>query len=439
MATVGEEDSMFGRASRLRRLLLGSLALLAASGLAQPSFAEGPLAGGKSIRLLFVADPFAQIMQQHLAEFEKMSGGKIELEVVGYPETRNKTLLNSQNTESAYDVVSIDGVWMGEYAEDGVLMDLTDMVKGSGIDVNDFVPSIWEMGQVDGKQISVPVQPHPEMLEYRKDLFARDGIPEPKTWEDIIAAAKHFHGKDGMSGICWNGARGSALGQTVFHFVWAAGVKPISDDGRPQLDDPKAMDAANYLMDLMKYSPPGILNMAWDERSRAYAKGECAMLYEWAGRAYIWELDESSPARGNTAYVGAPAKKGVEPATSVGAWFLGIPANLPKDRVDLALKFIAWMVSPEMLKFSARNRNGTMPSYSVMRDPELIKMYPAFPIVDKLGQEGKLQPIRPPIPEFQQLSDVFGTIFHDMISGKLTPEQAVPKAQAEAMRVMGKS
>ena len=289
---------------RLRRLLLGTFALCAAGIAAGPSLAAGPLEGGKTIKLLFVGDPFAQVMQKQIAEFEKMAGGKIELEVVGYPETRNKTLLNSQNSESAYDIVSIDGVWMGEYAADEILLDVTDMVPGSKIDLKEFVPSIWEMGQVAGRQISVPVQPHPEMLEYRKDLFDRDGIPEPKTWDDVLAAAKHFHGKDGMSGICWNGARGSALGQTFFHFIWAAGVKPLDKDGRPQLDDPKAMDAANYLLELMKYSPPGILNMAWDERARAYAKGECAIIYEWAGRGWIWELDESSPARGTTAYIG---------------------------------------------------------------------------------------------------------------------------------------
>jgi multiple sugar transport system substrate-binding protein len=423
----------------LRNLACATVAVAAASFAAQPSSAAGPLDGGKSIKLLFVGDPFAQVMQKHIDEFSKMAGGKIELEMVGYPETRNKTLLNSQNSESAYDIVSVDGVWMGEYAADSILLDLTDMVPKSKIDVKDFVPSIWQMGQVDAKQIAIPVQPHPEMLIYRKDLFAKDNIPEPKTWEDVIADAKHFNGKDGMSGICWNGARGSALGQTVFHFIAAVGVKAIGKDGRPQLDDPRVKDVATYLLDLMKYSPPGILNMAWDERARAYAKGECAMLYEWAGRGYIWELDQSSPARGNSAYVGAPAKAGVEPVTSVGAWFLAIPSNISEKRKQVAWDFIQWMVSPEMLKYSARNGNGTMPSYSVMRDPDLIKMYPAYPIVDKLGQEGKLQPIRPPIPEFQQLSDVFGTIFHDMISGKIKPDDAVAKAQAEAVKVMAKS
>jgi multiple sugar transport system substrate-binding protein len=319
------------------------------------------------------------------------------------------------------------------------VLDVTDLVPGSTINVKDFVPSIWQMGQANGRQIAIPVQPHPELLIYRKDLFDRDKIPEPKNWDDVLAAAKHFHGKDGMSGICWNGARGSALGQTMFHFIAGVGVKPLDKDGRPQLDNPKVMDAAKYMVELMKYSPPGILNMAWDERARAYAKGECAMLYEWAGRGYIWELDETSPARGNSAYIGAPAEKGVDAVTSVGAWFLAMPSNISEDRKKLAWNFIQWMVSPDVLKFSAKNGNGTMPTYTVMRDPELIKMYPAFPIVDKLGQDGKLQPIRPPIPEFQQLSDVFGTIFHDMISGKITPEVAVPKAQAEAMKVMGKS
>jgi ABC-type glycerol-3-phosphate transport system substrate-binding protein len=90
-----------------------------------------------------------------------------------------------------------------------------------------------------------------------------------------------------------------------------------------------------------------------------------------------------------------------------------------------------------MLKFSALNGNGTMPSYSVMRDPELVAMYPAFPVVDKLGQDGTLQAwMRPAVPEFQQLSDLFGTVFHDMLAGKIAPADAIAKAQADADQMM---
>jgi multiple sugar transport system substrate-binding protein len=177
--------------------------------------------------------------------------------------------------------------------------------------------------------------------------------------------------------------------------------------------------------------------MAWDERARTYAEGKCAVLYEWAGRAYIHELDETSAARGNTVYIGAPAKEGVQAVTPTGGWFLGIPSNIAEDRKELAWEFIQWMTSPEMLKFSALNGNGTMPSYSVMRDPELVAMYPAFPVVDQLGQDGTLQAwMRPAVPEFQQLSDLFGTVFHDMLAGKIAPADAIAKAQADADQMM---
>ena len=431
-------DGFRGKVRRTAALAFASVLGWAALGGLTSALADGPLSGGQNIRLLFVGDPFAQIMQKELPAFEKLADGKIQLDVVGYAETHNKTLLNSQQSVSAYDVVSIDAVWMGEYASDGVLTDLTSMIPGSEVNVADFVPSVWKMGQSDGRQYGIPIQPHPEILVYRKDLFGRDGIAAPKTWDDVIKAAAHFNGKDGMAGICWNAARGAALGQTVFHLFGDAGIHPLGTDNKtPQVNDPRFKDATKYLMELMKYSPPGILNMAWDERVRTYAQGGCAMTYIWAGRAAIFEGDPKSPARGNTGYVGAPTDGDAKPVSPIGGWFLGIPSNEAKDRVKLAWNFIQWMTSADMLKFSAAHGNGTMPSYSVMRDPELIKMYPAYPIIDKLGADGDLQGwMRPPVPQFEELSELFGTVFHDMISGKITPDEAIAKAQAGAVKDM---
>jgi ABC-type glycerol-3-phosphate transport system substrate-binding protein len=44
--------------------------------------------------------------------------------------------------------------------------------------------------------------------------------------------------------------------------------------------------------------------------------------------------------------------------------------------------------------------------------------------------------MRPPVPQFEELSELFGTVFHDMISGKIAPDEAIAKAQAGAVKDM---
>jgi multiple sugar transport system substrate-binding protein len=43
---------------------------------------------------------------------------------------------------------------------------------------------------------------------------------------------------------------------------------------RPMIDTEAGMAAAEYLMELLQYSPPDILSMSWYERVRPYAAGK---------------------------------------------------------------------------------------------------------------------------------------------------------------------
>jgi len=67
----------------------------------------------------------------------------------------------------------------------------------------------------------------------------------------------------------------------------------------------------------------------------------------------------------------------------------------------------------------------------------LIKLYPAFEAVDKMATEGLLQMgMRPQIPEWPVLADTYGTVFHEMLAGSLTAEEAVKKMQETMLQVM---
>ena len=129
----------------------------------------------------------------------------------------------------------------------------------------------------------------------RRDLLNEFGLDAPRTVENTLEVAKTFHNRArNMSGIAWNAARGTPLGHS-FLFNMAAFGQPALNlrktengfDGenvegekyRPMFVTEAAYETAEYLRELMRYSPSNRLRMSWYERARAYT--ECAV-----GRAY---------------------------------------------------------------------------------------------------------------------------------------------------------
>ncbi|MGR3496066.1 extracellular solute-binding protein [Citreimonas sp.] len=123
----------------------------------------------------------------------------------------------------------------------------------------------------------MPAQTTPELLFYRRDLFARAGLELPTSTEAMLDAARRLNDpRRGMHGIAWNAARGTALGHTV--------LMTMADFGQPVLDLPRiaggfdtdalatggyratidtetGLQAAEFLLELMQYSPPDIFSM----------------------------------------------------------------------------------------------------------------------------------------------------------------------------------
>jgi multiple sugar transport system substrate-binding protein len=326
------------------------------------------------------------------------------------------------------------------------LVDLAPLIKESGMDGSDFQEAAWLGTQFDGKQFGIPMQPHSEILAYRKDLFEEAGIAPPTNTDELLAAAKKLHNsKPGLSGICWNGARGTPLGQTFIFSMADFGQAPIDlkkvDGGfdisdikpanmKPMIDSPAGHSAANFIKSLMEVSPPGILDMAWDERNRVFNQGNCAMLYVWSALTATWDLDPNSPIHGKVGYLPKPPGPGNKPASSLGGWFLSIPSNIDKDRIPLAWKAIQWMTSKDLLTELTKNGDCVAPRHSIAADPEVTARCPAILAMDEFSKQGVFNGWeRPPISELQQIVDTVGTELHRMTSGQITPDDAVANAQ----------
>lgn len=405
------------------------------------------LAGG--VRVLVHGDPTFMVMDALKRQFEQALGAPIHQRAFSIDRLHEEVLRNAERKTSRYDIIAVDLPWIGELVRKGILMPLDDALDLDRVDPADFHTAGWKATHWGGRPYGVPAQTTPELLFYRKDLFAEAGLEPPATTDDLLKAARKLHDPaQGRYGIAWNAARGTALGHT-FLMTLADFGQPILDlpkaaggydtdrldktAYRPRIDTEAGLTAAEYLMALLDYSPPYILSMSWYERVRPYAAGHIAMAYGYTLLAPYFELDQSSPACGNTGYAPHPSGPGGSPIAPVGGYAMGIPANIAPERLSDAANALIMFTSPEAQKLYIQNGSRTNPRYSVSADPEVRRSSPIFEAVDGMSWRDELQfwP-RPPVPEISDIIRICGEELHDMLRGLVSPKEALRKAQRRA-------
>ncbi len=408
-----------------------------------------PLTLPGGVRILVHGDPTFMVMDALKRHFEQVVGTAIHQRAFSIDRLREEALKNAQRKASRYDIIAVDLPWIGEFVESGVLRPLDEVMDIERLDPADFHTAGWRAAHWGGRPYGVPSQTTPELFFYRRDLFAEAGLEPPRTTGAVLKAAEALHEpRHGRYGIAWNAARGTALGHTVIMTLADFG-QPVFDmpeiaggfdadhlaqgTPRPTIDTAKGREAAEYLMALLRFSPPDILSMAWYERVRPYAAGSVAMAYGYTLLAPYFELDPTSPAWNQTGYLPHPAGPGGAPIAPVGGYVLGIPANLPAERVPDAVEALIAFTSPAAQKLYVENGSRTAPRYSVGSDPEVRRLSTIFEAVDAMSWRDELQfwP-RPPVPEISDVIAICGEEFHDMLRGIVTPREALRQAQARA-------
>lgn len=408
-----------------------------------------PLKVQGGIRVLVHGDPTFMVMENLKRQFEQVIGTEISQRAFSIDRLREEALRNAGRDTSRYDIIAVDLPWIGEFAARDVLMPLDQVMDLARLDPADFHTAGWKAAHWGGRAYGVPAQTTPELLFYRRDLFAEAGLEPPATTDALLQAARALHQPQrGRYGIAWNAARGTALGHTVLmtlgdfgqpildlpEIAGGFGTDHLAQGGyRVTIDTEAGREAAEFLLALLRYSPPDILSMSWYERVRPYAAGTVAMAYGYTLLAPYFELDEASPAHGQTGYLPHPAGRGAQQVAPVGGYVMGIPANLAPERVPAAVEALCVFTSPEAQKLFVQNGSRTNPRYSVGADPDVRTASAIFEAVDGMSWRDELQfwP-RPPVPEICDIIRICGEEFHDMLRGITAPREALRNAQKRA-------
>ena len=173
------------------RLTMLSLGALFAVGAAGPAVTQTRY-DGVTLSLASQNDQFAAVLAAVAPEFEQLTGAKVNVDILSYPELLTKITSDYVGHTKGYDIATVDIVWSGQFAEAGYTVDLADWIKrdAAEIKVDDIYPSLMaSLGGYRGKQIAFPFAGYANVLAYRKNLYEAASMKPPATMEEFVADA----------------------------------------------------------------------------------------------------------------------------------------------------------------------------------------------------------------------------------------------------------
>ena len=149
-----------------------------------------------------------------------------------------------QSGQGAPDVAQVEFQFINSFTlGDGSLLDLTPYAPAA---LKDNYPDwVWSQVNTNGGLCGIPQDTGPMGLLYREDLLSAAGIEAPKTYDDFAAAAATYHSKNPKSYLV--NVAPNQPGQ-IIAYLWQAGVRPFSFDGKQTVNVDLASDQAKTVV-----------------------------------------------------------------------------------------------------------------------------------------------------------------------------------------------
>lgn len=422
--------------STARRL---GAALLLSTGLAGAAFAADKPLDGVTLTIASQNDQFAAVIAKLAPQFEEKTGATVKVDILDYGSLLTKTQADFVGHTKSYDLVTMDIVWAGQYADNGYSVDLTDWIKrdAAELQLDDIYPATLKyIGQYNGKQVAFPFAGYAAVMAYRKDLLDAAGVKVPETAEDFVAAAiKLTDPSKKIYGFVANGQKGAAVAQDWLQYNAQLGGSVLNAEGKPALNSDANVASLKVYKELFdKAAPPGAVDYDWGGREESFRQGLVAMMETWSVGAPGYYDPSMSKIVDSVAITYTPVGKGLPAKFGFGGWGLAINNDIDEKKKEASWEFIKWLVSPPVHKEMNMLGAGSYIRKSTLADPELNAKYPFLPIIAK-SFENADGDYRPRIPQYPEIQDLLGTAVNAVLVGGADPKAALDEAQKQAEKL----
>ena len=228
-----------------------------------------------------------------IADIKKKTG----IDVVQSRATANnyiEKVLTEAAAGMAPDVMFVEAGNFKAFAEKGLLVDLTELMKNDNdkdFNIKDYYPEIVDRFTIDGKIYVIPRDIAPIcVIYYNKKLFDEAGVPYPKddwTWDEFLKTAQKLTKRDASGRMEQFGFLDE---WTIWDaWVYSNGGSIVDDVKKPTkcvLDSKEAIEGVRFRADLSgKYGvapSPSLIattSMGIQGTASVFMSGKAAMFY----------------------------------------------------------------------------------------------------------------------------------------------------------------
>lgn len=365
-------------------------------------------------------------------------GVKVEIETGGATSELQRqylsTVLNAK--DSAIDLFLIDIVNPAQYASKGWIEPLDKYVGGPAVLRNDYLPVYQNANVIGGKIYAMPSQGDAMFMYYRKDLLTKHGVAEPKTWDELAAAAKKIMAAENTPNLQGLSIQGAPIEGAVCTFLlpyWGQGKQFNDAAGKLTLDKAAAVKGLQNWLAMVDQGviKKNVAEVTTPVTVNEFKAGQAVFAINWGFAFDRFKDDADSKVKGNVGVMPLPAMTGGKSATCMGGWQWAM--NAYGKNKDAAGKLIQFLSSKEASAFIAREGSILPVFQSVYSDPAVNKAVPwfkdALPVV--LGAQS-----RPMVEDYGQVSDIIRTTTSAILARTKTPEAGVDEIAARVGRLM---
>ncbi|NRP74976.1 Maltose-binding periplasmic protein [Ensifer psoraleae] len=378
-------------------------------------------------------------MKQMVADFNEAHKGKIKIDATtlewGTP--FYSKVQTSAAVGEAPDIMTYHASRIPLAVKQGILQEITAADwKTMGLGQSDYAPATWEAVSIDGKQYAVPLDTHPIVLYYNKDLLKKAGVlgddGKPKgmdSRENFTATLKALKAAGVKFPLGSVTADGNFMFRTIYSFMGQQDGELMTDGEFLAGDSAKKLE--NSLAVLSEWTKEGLQSTYTDYPATValFTSGEAAMMING-----VWEVPTMTDLKNNGKLFewGAVELPVIfdHPSTYADSHTFALPANKGKDmspeKRAAVLEVMSWMSKNSLFWATA----GHIPAYGPVTNSAEYKAMEPNHTYSSLTANIIFDPKTPLAGIAGPIFDVMSNFFVPTLNGEMEPAKAVEEIKA---------
>jgi multiple sugar transport system substrate-binding protein len=370
----------------------------------------------------------------------------IELEYTDFPynETRNRILDRISHGDSV-DIISVDQIWLGEFAEKGLLRNLTDEFEEWGR-MSDLYEAIIDGSVYNNTIYGLWLWTDIRGMWYWADMLQEAGVdPESlKTWDGYISAAiklDDFFGDRVTQGVHLVGA--SHDPDMWYPYLWMLGGEILElRQGHPTKDvywfpSYNSSEGIRALEFLKGQVDAGIKPQEEHYWGGEFANRSFAVMIEGSWMPGEFPIESWPTLEQQVGFIPMfpVPNQTISTSTMMGGWELAVPST--SQNSDLSWELVTILAEPEILT-PFLQEYGYLPTQKVIGDgPSSQPLKESVPFFEEMVSMIPYGSSRPNLAEYPEIAEHIHQAIQQVYNGTASPEDALDMAAAKSADTLG--